>query len=179
MASEGVKLWSFFEERCAAFFALGRIQADPQPVAILTTSGTAAAELLPAVIEAYYQGLPLVLITADRPRRFRGSGAPQSIEQKDLFGPYVSACLDVEEGSSIAWPTRLKALPLHINVCLDEPLDTEQEGIDFLSHHADSAPVATKIAPFTLSGEATVILANGLNPVEARELAPILLKMDR
>ena len=178
MASEGVKLWSFFEERCAAFFALGRIQADHQPVAILTTSGTAAAELLPAVIEAYYQGLPLVLITADRPRRFRGSGAPQSIEQKDLFGPYVSACLDVEEGSSIAWPTRLKALPLHINVCLDEPLDTEQEGIDFLSHHADSAPVATKIAPFTLSGEATVILASGLNPVEARELAPILLKMD-
>lgn len=178
MASEGVKLWSFFEERCAAFFALGRIQADQLPVAVLTTSGTAAAELLPAVIEAYYQGLPLVLITADRPRRFRGSGAPQAIEQKDLFGPYVSACLDVEEGSSIAWPTRLKAMPLHINVCLDEPLDTEQEGIDFLSLNSESAPVAKKTEPFPLSGESTVILASGLHPAEARELAPILLKMD-
>ena len=86
MESEGVKVWSFFEERCAAFFALGRIQVDRQPVAVLTTSGTAAAELLPAVIEAHYQGLPLVLITADRPIRYRGSGAPQAIEQKDLFG---------------------------------------------------------------------------------------------
>lgn len=107
LESEGVKVWSFFEERCAAFFALGRIQADRTPVAVLTTSGTAAAELLPAVIEAHYQGLPLVLLTADRPRRYRGTGAPQAIEQKDLFGPYVSACIDVEQGTSIAWPTRM------------------------------------------------------------------------
>ena len=110
IASDGIKLWSFFEERSAAFFALGRMMADRMPVAVLTTSGTAAAELLPAVIEAYYQGLPLVLVTADRPRRYRGSGAPQAIEQKDLFGPYVSACIDVEQGASISWPTRLRNL---------------------------------------------------------------------
>ncbi len=174
MASEGVKLWSFFEERCAAYFALGRIQADHLPVAVLTTSGTAAAELLPAVIEAHYQGLPLVLVTADRPRRFRGSGAPQAIEQKDLFGPYVSASLDVEEGGSLSWPIRLKAQPLHINVCLDEPLDAEQEGIDFLSHYSPAAPPETKVPAFTFSGESTAILVSGLRPGEARELAPVL-----
>ncbi|MEQ1750757.1 MAG: 2-succinyl-5-enolpyruvyl-6-hydroxy-3-cyclohexene-1-carboxylic-acid synthase [Prosthecobacter sp.] len=177
MASEGVKIWSFFEERCAAFFALGRIQADRQPVAVLTTSGTAAAELLPAVIEAHYQGLPLVLITADRPQRYRGSGAPQAIEQKDLFGPYVSACLDVAEGDSLSWPTRLSTQSLHINVCLEEPLDTMQEGIDFLAHHPQRIPKAAKAPAFMLSGEATAIVVSGLHPAEAREVAPVLAKL--
>ena len=79
-----VQLYSFFEERSAAFFALGRTLAQPYPVAIITTSGTAAAELLPAVIEAHYQERPLVMITADRPIRYRGSGAPQAIERSEL-----------------------------------------------------------------------------------------------
>ena len=177
MASEGIKIWSFFEERCAAFFALGRIQADRQPVAVLTTSGTAAAELLPAVIEAHYQGLPLVLITADRPRRYRGSGAPQAIEQKDLFGSYVSACLDVEDGASLSWPTRLGSQPLHINVCLDEPLDTMQEGIDFLAHHPQRLAKTANAPTFMLSREATAIVVCGLHPAEAREVAPVLVKL--
>jgi 2-succinyl-5-enolpyruvyl-6-hydroxy-3-cyclohexene-1-carboxylate synthase len=177
MASEGVKIWSFFEERSAAFFALGRIQADRQPVAVLTTSGTAAAELLPAVIEAHYQGLPLVLVTADRPRRFRGTGAPQAIEQQDLFGSYVSACLDVEAGSHMSWPTRLDSMPLHINVCLDEPLDSVQEGIDFLTHHQPQLPKSGELPAFMLSGEATALLVSGLHPREAREVAPILASL--
>jgi 2-succinyl-5-enolpyruvyl-6-hydroxy-3-cyclohexene-1-carboxylate synthase len=177
LESEGVKVWSFFEERCAAFFALGRIQADRTPVAVLTTSGTAAAELLPAVIEAHYQGLPLVLLTADRPRRYRGTGAPQAIEQKDLFGPYVSACIDVEQGTSIAWPTRMGDRPLHINVCLDEPLDLETRGIDFLQHQPQPPVKAGKPPEFILSGEPTAVVASGLHPLEARELAPVLLEL--
>jgi 2-succinyl-5-enolpyruvyl-6-hydroxy-3-cyclohexene-1-carboxylate synthase len=174
LESDGVKIWSFFEERCAAFFALGRIQADRAPVAVLTTSGTAAAELLPAVIEAYYQGLPLVLLTADRPRRFRGSGAPQAIEQKDLFGPYVSACVDVEQGASLSWPTRLANRPLHINVCLDEPLEVSQSGIDFLKHPPPPPLKPPSARDFVLSGEPTAVIACGLHPLEAREAAPVL-----
>src|SRR5262249_9638323 len=88
----------FFEERSAAFFALGRIQATGRPVAVLTTSGTAAAELFPAVIEAHYTGAPLVAVTADRPRRYRGTGAPQSIEQVDLYGGYAAASWDLAAG---------------------------------------------------------------------------------
>lgn len=175
--SEGVKLWNFFEERSAAFFALGRILADRAPVAVLTTSGTAAAELLPAVIEAHYQGLPLVLITADRPRRFRGSGAPQAIEQKDLFGPYVSACLDVEVGVSLSWPTRIGPHPFHINICLDEPLETNLGGIDFLAHHGPGAPKPPAPPPFTLLNEPTAVIASGLSKAEAHEAAPILAKL--
>ena len=105
-------VFSFVDERSAAFFALGRIKRDDRPVAVITTSGTAAAELLPATIEAYYSGAPLVLITADRPARFRGTAAPQSIEQIGLFGVYAQTDFD-------RWNRRA---PLHINIEFDEPL---------------------------------------------------------
>ena len=108
-------VYTFVDERSAAFFALGRIKRDDRPVAVITTSGTAAAELLPATIEAYYSGAPLVLITADRPARFRGTAAPQSIEQVGLFGAY--AATDFER-----WDRRK---PLHINIEFDEPLIDE------------------------------------------------------
>ena len=107
--------YTFVDERSAAFFALGRAKRDGRPVAVITTSGTAAAELLPAAVEAFYSGVPLILITADRPARFRGSGAPQSIEQVGLFGVYATA--DIER-----WNRRV---PLHINVEFDEPLIDE------------------------------------------------------
>jgi len=62
-----LKLWTHFEERSAGFFALGRTMATNEPCAVVCTSGTAVAELLPAVIEAYYQARPLVILSADRP----------------------------------------------------------------------------------------------------------------
>jgi 2-succinyl-5-enolpyruvyl-6-hydroxy-3-cyclohexene-1-carboxylate synthase len=107
-----VSLYTFVDERCAAFFALGRIKQSAQPAAVVTTSGTAVAELLPATIEAYYSGSPLFLITADRPFRFRGTGAPQAIEQEGIFGPYAAQ-------SPAQWNRRG---PLHMNVEFDEPL---------------------------------------------------------
>jgi 2-succinyl-5-enolpyruvyl-6-hydroxy-3-cyclohexene-1-carboxylate synthase len=115
-----VKVFHFPEERCAGFFAVGRMQAAGQPVAVVTTSGTAVAELLPAMIEAHYQGLPLIAVTADRPSHYRRSGAPQVIDQVGLFGGYAEACLDwPEEGASVEAWSGLR--PLHINVCLGEP----------------------------------------------------------
>ena len=121
-----LRVWHFFEERSAGFFALGRVRATGRPVAVVTTSGTAAAELFPSIIEAHYQGLPLLAITADRPRRFRGSGAPQSIEQAGLFGDYPSWQMDIEsedeaEGCLEKWP---RSGPAHLNVCLEEPSHT-------------------------------------------------------
>jgi len=104
-----IRLFSFVDERSAAFFALGRSKLHGAPVAVVTTSGTAVAELLPATIEAFYSGIPLILITADRPARFRGTGAPQSIEQAGIFGAYATA----------EWTGRA---PWHINIEFDEPL---------------------------------------------------------
>lgn len=108
-------VYTFVDERSAAFFALGRIKRDERPVAVITTSGTAVAELLPATVEAYYSGAPLVLITADRPARFRGTAAPQCIDQVGIFGVYAETDFD-------RWNRRT---PLHINLEFDEPLIDE------------------------------------------------------
>lgn len=122
-AAEDVVKWTHFDERSAAFFALGRIQDMGLPVAVVTTSGTAAAELMPAVIEAYYQGRPLLLLTADRPVEYRGSAAPQAIEQTDLFGIYAPT-IDLDSPDQLPediledWDY---ASPLHINICLPDP----------------------------------------------------------
>jgi 2-succinyl-5-enolpyruvyl-6-hydroxy-3-cyclohexene-1-carboxylate synthase len=119
--SENFKAYYFYEERSAAFFALGRIRRTGSPVAIITTSGTAAGELLPATMEAYYSGMPLILITADRPRNYRGSGAPQTAEQVGLFGIYVAESFDIEgdERPELHFSV---SRPTHYNICFDEPL---------------------------------------------------------
>lgn len=116
------KVKSYFEERSAAFFAMGRMKALGKPVVVITTSGTAVAELLPAVIESYYQGLPLIVVTADRPKSYRGSGAPQAIEQAGIFTSYVHRCYDWDVTQSdlkVEFDTRK---PSHFNLCFDEPL---------------------------------------------------------
>lgn len=122
-AAEDLVKWTHFDERSAAFFALGRVQDMGLPVAVVTTSGTAAAELLPAVVEAYYERRPLLLLTADRPADYRGSAAPQAIEQADIFGVYAPT-IDLETPDSLPEDV-LKdwdyASPLHINVCLPDP----------------------------------------------------------
>ena len=74
------------DERCAGFFALGLAKASGLPVAVTCTSGTAAAELLPAVIEAHEARVPLLLLTADRPPELRENGAGQAIDQLKIFG---------------------------------------------------------------------------------------------
>lgn len=110
LGASDARLFSFVDERSAAFFAIGRIKLHGDPVAVVTTSGTAVAEMLPAAIEAFYSGLPLVLVSADRPARFRGTGAPQSIEQIGIFGVYAETELE----------TWSRTRPLHWNVELEE-----------------------------------------------------------
>lgn len=123
-ALEATKAFNVFywpEERSAAFFALGRSKLTHLPTAVITTSGTAAGELLPAAMEAYYAGIPLLLLTADRPRRFRGSGAPQTAEQVGLFGQYAVFEQDLEADEICNLITWKKNGVAHINVCLEEP----------------------------------------------------------
>lgn len=119
---EDLKVYHHFDERCAAFFAIGLSRSSGKPAVVLTTSGTAVAELHPAMIEAYYSGIPLIAVTADRPPTFRGSGAPQAIEQVGIFGPYAPVALDVSSptdlGAVVAWN---RCEPLHLNVCFEEP----------------------------------------------------------
>jgi 2-succinyl-5-enolpyruvyl-6-hydroxy-3-cyclohexene-1-carboxylate synthase len=122
-AARGIGRHYGFEERSTAFFALGRARATGRPVAVVTTSGTAAAELLPAAVEAHYQAVPLVLVTADRPPAYRNTGAPQTIEQVGLFGAYAPTVYDGNDGSGDLDLSRWAGNhPIHVNVCFDEPL---------------------------------------------------------
>lgn len=118
-----LKVFHFFDERAASFFALGRIASTRRPVAVITTSGTAAAECLAAAVEGTYSSLPLILVTADRPKSYRGTGAPQAINQVGLFSYYIEATFDLDhENSHLSLNGLTWKKPIHINVCFKEPL---------------------------------------------------------
>lgn len=134
-----------FDERSAAFFALGLGRATGRPAAVVTTSGTAAANVYPAVIEAAQAEVPLLVLTADRPHRLRGADANQTIDQIRLFGSYPRAFHDVAPPSlderelrhlrtlacrAVADALGAPAGPVHLNLPFDKPLEPEagQEG---------------------------------------------------
>lgn len=89
------RVWMHIDERSAAYFALGMAKASGKPVALLATSGTAVANFLPAVVEAYLARVPLLLLTADRPREARETGTSQTIDQVGIFGTHVKWCVDL------------------------------------------------------------------------------------
>lgn len=128
-----IKIYHFFEERSAAFFALGRIASTRRPVAVVTTSGTACAEILPAAVEATYSSLPLIIVSADRPKTYRGTGSPQTIEQIGIFSYYIEACFDLDaENTHISLRGLSWRKPIHLNLCFTEPL-IDQEAIELFS----------------------------------------------
>jgi 2-succinyl-5-enolpyruvyl-6-hydroxy-3-cyclohexene-1-carboxylate synthase len=93
-----IRCFSHIDERCAGFFAVGAAKASGRPVALTCTSGTAAANLTPAVIEAHHARVPLVVLTADRPPELREVGAGQTIDQVKLYGGAVKWFFEV------GWP---------------------------------------------------------------------------
>ena len=102
----GLRAWSHVDERCAGFFALGVAKASGRPVAVAVTSGTAAAELAPAVHEAHEARVPLLVLTADRPPELREVGAGQTIDQIELYGSAAKWFFEV--GDHPATPERLR-----------------------------------------------------------------------
>ncbi len=132
-----IRLWDHLDERAMGFFALGLARALDEPVAVVTTSGTAAANLLPAVVEANLSQVPLVVLTADRPPELRDVGAPQTIDQVRLYGAHVKWFAEVPipdasqlvQRSAGALARRAVALarafppgPVHLNLPYREPL---------------------------------------------------------
>src|ERR1700686_5378431 len=103
---ERLRCYSHIDEPCAGFFALGLAKASGLPVAVTCTSGTAAAELLPAVIEAHEARVPLLVLTADRPPELRETGAGQTIEQLKLYGGAAKWFFEV--GTHEAMPAQLR-----------------------------------------------------------------------
>jgi 2-succinyl-5-enolpyruvyl-6-hydroxy-3-cyclohexene-1-carboxylate synthase len=133
---EAVRPWLHLDERSSAFFALGLARTTGRPVALVCTSGTAAANFLPAVAEANLSRIPLVVCTTDRPPRLRDSGAPQTMDQVGLYGTHVRWAIDLPLPSGEADGLRFTVYaeravrtalgvlpgPVHLNLPFDEPL---------------------------------------------------------
>src|ERR1700686_3626091 len=129
-----IKVLIHIDERCGAFFAVGLGKATGRPAAVLTTSGTAAAELHAAVVEASYSRTPLIVLTADRPPELQSAGANQSIDQPRLYGTAVRWFFDpgvpVDLPNADRFWRRVAARavaeastgPVHINLPFREPL---------------------------------------------------------
>jgi 2-succinyl-5-enolpyruvyl-6-hydroxy-3-cyclohexene-1-carboxylate synthase len=139
-AQAGIRIWMHVDERSAAYFGLGMAKQLRQPVALLSTSGTAAANFMPAVVEAKLTHVPLLVLTADRPHELRDNGAPQSIDQNRLYGTYVKWFVEVAlpeatnaalryirtiAARAAASARAIPAGPVHLNFPFREPLTPE------------------------------------------------------
>ena len=141
-ANPRVETYVHLDERCASFFALGMAQASGRPVALVCTSGTAALEFHAAVVEAMMAGVPLLLLTADRPPELRHSGANQTIDQVKMYGDHVlwavDAALPEEDAPDVALRNMrtlaarcyaaangIRKGPVHINFPFRKPLEPE------------------------------------------------------
>ena len=144
-ASERILATSVLDERAAGFMALGMAKATGRPVAVTCTSGTAVANLLPAVVEAYEARVPLIVLTADRPPELRDVGAGQAIDQLKVFGSAAKWFVELGNGEpGRDWATHVRALacrawataaegrrgPVHVNIPLREPLAPVREDLN-------------------------------------------------
>jgi 2-succinyl-5-enolpyruvyl-6-hydroxy-3-cyclohexene-1-carboxylate synthase len=159
------------DERVAGFTALGLAAESGVPVAVVVTSGTAVAELHPAVLEAHHAGIPLLLLTADRPAELRGTGSNQTTVQPGIFGVAVAEVLDVpapEEEADVtaaegvaerAWGVAVRRRqPVQIDLAYREPLSSRVERIEPVGAPLAAAgghPEALLVEP----GPRTVVIA--------------------
>lgn len=155
----GLRVYSQLDERSAAFFALGLGLATGEAAAIVCTSGSAAANYFPAIVEAHQSQIPLLVLTADRPAELRHSGANQTIDQIKIFGDYalwaVDAALPEAEppalsirnlralaGRALALANGPRAGVVHINLPLRKPLEPTPVPGDAVEAPADALPHA-------------------------------------
>lgn len=132
-----------FDERGAAFHALGYARATGKPAALICTSGTAATNYLPAVVEASVEGLPMIILTADRPPELRQTAANQTINQTNLYGNYTRWFMDLPcpdeniapqmvlttVGQAVYRSRRQPGGPVHVNCMFREPLAPEPQPV--------------------------------------------------
>jgi 2-succinyl-5-enolpyruvyl-6-hydroxy-3-cyclohexene-1-carboxylate synthase len=185
------------DERSAAFFALGISLATNTPVAIVCTSGSAALNYAPAVSEAYYQKIPLIVITADRPLEWVNQGDGQTIMQEGIYGKHIlnSVSLPVIENEDTAWlynrlvnESFIKANgnvkgPVHINVPFKEPLYKVQNSENikirqiqkYNSEHISNKSWSKEIVNVVANGKKVLFLAGQISDFRlANEISELL-----
>ncbi len=193
LVQAGLRPWVVTDERAAAFFALGMARASTRPVALLCTSGTAAANYLPAIVEASASEIPLVVLTADRPPELRACHAAQTIDQVGLYGTHVRWSVDAPTPSpdvdlgayfrtlaarAVAAALEAPRGPVHLNLPMREPLVdvADERRRCTASSPADGAATAGEHGPAALR----VHGASGLPaPFAVTQLAALLAARPR
>lgn len=184
---DDVQVFSHLDERSAAFFALGRARRTGEPTPVVTTSGTAAANLHPAIVEASQARVPFLALTADRPAELRNSGANQTVDQEKLYGSAVRLYDDLPEPTAesrtlrstrttvaqgLAAATGTPAGPVHLNCPFSKPLEpTPVEG----DVPPDLDPLAAEGRP---DGEPFVRRSAGTPALGARDLRSLVETLD-
>lgn len=176
-----IKVYIQIDERSAAFFALGLAKASNKPVALLCTSGTAAANYYPAIVEAKNARVPLIVLTSDRPHELRDIGAPQAIDQNQLYGTNVKwfaemALPDADESmlryvrssaaKSVYVASQVPAGPVHLNFPFREPLIPTYDGAFTEKAFVEQAPLLLTEGKRTLSQQSIEQLAHFLSGKE-------------
>ncbi|MEB3304879.1 MAG: 2-succinyl-5-enolpyruvyl-6-hydroxy-3-cyclohexene-1-carboxylic-acid synthase [Cyanobacteriota bacterium] len=174
LEGRGLKIYTAIDERSAAFFALGLARAAGKPVAVVTTSGTAVANLLPALVEADLGTIPLVLLTADRPQRLKNCGANQTVSQETFLEPCCRwVGLGAPEGLAAMDPASLRDLavrgmaaasglglepagPVHLNLPLEEPLHGDGDSLSWLRDWRPEGSFSSEDIPKPASAGATL-----------------------
>ncbi|WP_330632365.1 2-succinyl-5-enolpyruvyl-6-hydroxy-3-cyclohexene-1-carboxylic-acid synthase [Halocatena halophila] len=169
--SDAITVYSQFDERSAGFFALGQARATGTPTALVCTSGTATANFHPAVIEANQARIPLIILTADRPRVLHHSGANQTVDQEGLYGGAVRTYRTLPEPAVNA--RKLRALrtaidravlsatgdepgPVHYNVPFEKPLEpTPTDDVSRAFLDANPEAVYGRDGPFVSVSQGT------------------------
>ena len=192
-AAGRLRLHVRIDERSAGFLALGLAKASGRPVPVVTTSGTATANLHPAVLEASHAGVPLVVLTCDRPPELRGAGANQTVDQVGLYGGAVRSFVEVgtpgeRVGDNGYWrAVTCRAVsaalgdlgtepgPVHLNLGLRDPLvpDDKPDWVEDLNGRDRGAPWTERAGPPPATGlpddlppRTVVVLGDG-SPVAA------------
>ncbi|GEK85338.1 2-succinyl-5-enolpyruvyl-6-hydroxy-3-cyclohexene-1-carboxylic-acid synthase [Microbacterium aerolatum] len=187
LARQGViRVHVRIDERVAGFTALGLARETRVPTAVICTSGTAAANLLPATMEAFHSGVPLLLLTADRPPELRGVGANQATIQPGLFDAFVRWQHDAPVPGDGSWdglatqavaaamgadetPAALPGVagPVHLNLPMREPLSSALP-VDFAAT-AGPAPTPDAGVPLILEREPRTVVVAGADAGPAAE----------
>ncbi|WP_461202175.1 2-succinyl-5-enolpyruvyl-6-hydroxy-3-cyclohexene-1-carboxylic-acid synthase [Enterococcus sp. N342-3-1-2] len=180
------------DERSAAFFALGMTKVDGAPTILLCTSGTAAANYYPAICEAEAVNLPLIVLTADRPPELRGVGAPQAMDQQQLYGSHVKKMIEMtvpenqpnmlrysfwQTASSVTEATKQPKGPVHINFPLREPLlpdfarqSQSQQSFVYMAPIKQLAEATTQSLLPQLQKKGVIVVGESLTIAQAKHL---------
>ena len=134
-----IKIQVRIDERDAGFLALGIAKATKKPVPVVVTSGSAVANLMPAIVEAFHSAVPVIVLSADRPESARGKSAPQTINQFGIFGTFVKSQIDVSAGNAdaigiskvIESTASGRPGPVQVNVQFELPLMPDSKDLEW------------------------------------------------